>query len=134
MKYFIYQNIIPNRRSKSKLIIEILFEIIMEMYLEYSLKFNLSDDITLSNNYYELRDYILIYKYKDYKNLFSTCILFCIKLILSIKELKEFYSLNKPNIISSTKFHSSNSETDSVIKNKDNENAINLNGPNVKCS
>ena len=52
----------------------------------------ISDDITISKHFYELRDYILLYKYKDEykddKNLFSTCILFCIKLILAIKELK----------------------------------------------
>ncbi len=96
----------------------------------------ISDDITVSKHYYELRDYILLYKYKDEykddKNLFSACILFCIKLILSIKELKEFYSLNKTSITSSTISHSSNSETNSDSKNKekDNENTINLNDPN----
>jgi len=94
----------------------------------------ISDDITVSKHYYELRDYILLYKYKDEykddKNLFSTCILFCIKLILSIKELREFYSLNKPSTTSSTISHSSNSETNSDSKNKENENAINLNDPN----
>ena len=89
----------------------------------------ISDDIIISKNFYELRDYISK-KYKEERNLFSTCILFCIKLILSIKDLKEFYSINKSNLISSEISHSSNIEANNDFKNKDNGNAINLNDPN----
>ena len=97
-------------------------------------KLKISDDITINKQFFELKDYILLYKYKDEykddKNLFSACILFCIKLILSIKELKEFYSNNKGNITSSIISHSSNSETNSDSKNKENENTMNLKEPN----
>ena len=97
-------------------------------------KLRISDDITINKQFFDLKDYILLYKYKeeykDDKNLFSACILFCIKLILSIKELKEFYSNNKINITSSIVSHSSNSETNSDSKNKENENIANLTEPN----
>ena len=97
-------------------------------------KLKISDDITINKQFFELKDYILLYKYKDEykddKNLFSACILFCIKLILSIKELKEFYSNNKSNITSSIFSHSSNSETNNESKNKENENTMNLKEPN----
>ena len=93
-------------------------------------KLRISDDITINKQFFDLKDYILLYKYKeeykDDKNLFSACILFCIKLILSIKELKEFYSNNKINITSSIISLSSNSETNSDSKNKENENIANL--------
>ena len=90
----------------------------------------ISEDITINKQFFELKDYILLYKYKDEykddKNIFSACILFCIKLILSIKELKEFYSDNKSNISSSIISHSSNSETNSDSKNKENEHIMDL--------
>ena len=96
-------------------------------------KLRISDDITINKQFFELKDYILLYKYKDEykddKNLFSACILFCIKIILSIKELKEFYSNNKSNKTSSIISHSSNSETNSDSKYKENENTMNLKEP-----
>ena len=63
-------------------------------------------------------------------NSFSVCILFAIKIILSIKELREFYSNNK-NILSPT--HSSNSETnnsDGKTKNN-NDFSIDNNEDNI---
>ena len=58
----------------------------------------ISDDIIISNQFYILKDYILL-KYKDEikenNDLFSVCILFAIKIILSIKELEDFYINDK---------------------------------------
>ena len=54
----------------------------------------ISEDITINKGFYDLKDYLLS-KYKDEyeedKNLFSVCIIFSIKIILSIKELNEYY-------------------------------------------
>ena len=82
----------------------------------------ISDDIYISKQFYELKDYIIYFKYKEEldesKNLFSACILFCIKIILSINELEEFhkkYSKNK-NL---SKSCSTNSETKFDGKNND---------------
>ena len=66
-------------------------------------KIKISNDITISNQFYTLKDYILL-KYKDEtkenNELFSVCILFAIKIILAIKELEDFYtnSRKKNNI------------------------------------
>ena len=58
----------------------------------------ISEDISINKQFYELRDYLLS-KYKDdynfEKNLFSVCIIFAIKLILSIKEINDIYSKKK---------------------------------------
>ena len=58
----------------------------------------ISDDISVSKNFYDLKDYIIT-KYKDEinekKDIFSICILFCIKIILSIHELQEYYKNNE---------------------------------------
>ena len=73
----------------------------------------ISDDITISKQFYDLKEYILL-KYKDEieedKELFSGCIIFCIKIIFSINEIEEYYKNNK-NVISSQS--SSNEETTS---------------------
>ena len=110
---------------------------IMDKLSYFSLPDNLkdiiriSDDINIKKQFYDLNDYIILNKYKDEyknnKNLFSSCILFCIKIILSIKELNTFFNENK--ILSRT--HSSNSETNNN-KNMliNNDNIINFNNPN----
>ena len=66
--------------------------------------YRISDDISISKQFYDLIEYIKLYKYKDEinedKNSFSACILFCIKIILSINELEEYYKNNKNEIFS----------------------------------
>ena len=62
-------------------------------------KCKISEDIYINKQFFDLKDYLLS-KYKDEynedKNLFSVCILFAIKIIISIKEINECYkSLNK---------------------------------------
>ena len=66
-------------------------------------KIKISDDIKISIQFYSLKDYILL-KYKDEikenSDLFSVCILFAIKIILSIKELEDCYTnISKKNNI-----------------------------------
>ena len=80
----------------------------------------ISKNLFVNKYFFELRAK-LIKRYKNEikisNNYFSSCILFSIKLILSIKELHEFYSNNK-NTLSPT--YSSNSETNnSEGKNKE---------------
>ena len=59
----------------------------------------ISEDIYINKQYFDLKDYLLSkYKdeYKEDKNLFSVCIIFAIKIIISIKEINDCYkSLNK---------------------------------------
>ena len=80
----------------------------------------ISKNIIVNKYFFELRAK-LIKRYKNEikisNNYFSSCILFAIKILLSIKELHEFYSNNK-NTLSPT--YSSNSETNtSEGKNKE---------------
>ena len=81
-------------------------------------KFKLDDDIYISKEFYELKDYILN-KYKDEikdnKDLFSSCILFCIKIIISINDLEEYYKNN--DNLSQSSITSSDSETNYTSKN-----------------
>ena len=96
-------------------------------------KINISeDDLIISKHFFELKDYIFN-KYKEDiredKDIFSACILFCIKIILSINELEEFYKNQKNsmnNNLSQTIL--SNTETNSDSKYNDNEiyNSINV--------
>ena len=64
-------------------------------------KLRISDDIIINRQFYDLKYYI-IHKYKDEiderKEIFSVCILFCIKIILSINELKEYFKNKIKNI------------------------------------
>lgn len=62
-------------------------------------KCKISEDIYINKKFFDLKDYLLS-KYKDEynedKNLFSVCIIFAIKIIISIKEINDCYkSLNK---------------------------------------
>ena len=77
-------------------------------------------NICINKYYFDLREKI----HKRYKeeiksnyNIFSTCILFSIKIILSIKELYEFYSSNKGSISPATSFNSESNNNEE--KNKD---------------
>ena len=83
----------------------------------------ITENFSINKNYFELRDELLeMYKTERIikGNAFSVSILFSIKLILSIKELHEFYA-NHKNTLSPTL--SSNSDTkDSDGKNKDKDN------------
>ena len=58
-------------------------------------KFKIEEDIYISREFYELKDYIFLYKYKDEikenKDMFSSCILFCIKIIITINDIEEYY-------------------------------------------
>ena len=58
----------------------------------------ITDDIRISKQFFDLKDYIYS-KYKDEmeedKDIFSACILFCIKIVLSINEIQEYYKNNK---------------------------------------
>ena len=81
----------------------------------------ITDKFSINKSYFELKKQILE-TYANERtiknNYFSVCILFSIKIILSIKELYEFYSNNR-NTLSPT--YSSNSETNnSDTKNKEN--------------
>ena len=81
----------------------------------------ISEDIFIKRQFYDLKDYIIYSKYKDEidenKDLFSVCILFCIKIILSINELQEYYKNNIKNInLSQTTI--SNEETNNISENK----------------
>ena len=85
-------------------------------------KININDeDIIVNKQFYDLKDYIFK-KYKDEikenKDFFSVCILFCIKIILSINELEEFYKNNN----NSSQTVLSNAETNCDSKYNDNEN------------
>ena len=91
--------------------------------------FNITDKFSINKSFFKFKDQLL----EDYKNerlvinnVFSTSILFSIKLILSIKELYEFYAKHKKTL---SPTNSSNSETNnSDGKNKDsNDNIIDAN-------
>ena len=63
-------------------------------------KFKIDDDIYISKEFYELKDYIMK-KYKDKikenKDIFSSCILFCIKIIITINDIEEYYKYRNIN-------------------------------------
>ena len=92
-------------------------------------KVKISDEISISKKFYILKDYIIT-KYKDEinesKDLFSVCMIFSIKLILSMKEIEEFYlnfNRKKSNISKNLEI---NCETtpkneENINNNKENE-------------
>ena len=108
-------------------IMDLMSDIIYDDKMKNSVK--ITKNIFVNKYFFDLRTK-LIKRYKnDIKisnNYFSSCILFSIKIILSIKELHEFYSNNK-NTLSPT--YSSNSETNnSEGKNKEiTDNSIDVN-------
>ena len=63
-------------------------------------KVKINDNITINKRFYYLKDYLLS-KYKDEyneeQNQFSVCIIFSIKIILSMKELIDFYKTKSDN-------------------------------------
>ena len=77
-------------------------------------------NIFINKYYFDLRKKI-IKRYKEEiksnYNIFSSCILFSIKIILAIKELYEFYSSNKSSISPATSFNSESNNNEE--KNKD---------------
>ena len=88
----------------------------------------ISDDISVSKNFYDLKDYILT-KYNDEineKNQFSVSILFCIKIILSINELQEYYKNNDVLLKASLLKFENNKE---IQFNKEKYNIDNSNEP-----
>ena len=100
-------------------------------------KLRISDDIIINRQFYDLKYYI-IHKYKDEiderKEIFSVCILFCIKIILSINELKEYFKNKIKNINISLATISDEEEINNTKKYKyENSNLIN-NGESIEDS
>ena len=88
----------------------------------------INKDISINKQFYELKKYILSkYKneYKEDKNLFSVCIIFSIKLILSIKELNDYYSIKNEH--KNTSFSDDLIEEDKKKKYIDSFNQLLLN-------
>ena len=85
------------------------------------LLFKIDDDFYISKEFYELKDYKL-YKYKDEikenKDIFSSCILFCIKIIISINDIEECYKYRNNNSIQSLVTNNTTSDTETNSSSK----------------
>jgi hypothetical protein len=98
---------------------------IMDLISDFNYNEKMKNNVKIEKNiyinkyYFELRKKILK-RYKDELksnlNIFSASILFSIKIILSIKELYEFYSTNKTSLSPTTTFNSESIYTEEKIK------------------
>ena len=83
-------------------------------------KYKIDEDIYISKEFYDLKDYIILHKYKDEikEEMFSSCILFCIKIIITINDIEDYYKNNNNNLSQSLLPNSSSINDDETISSR----------------